>query len=99
MVRSLPSVMSKPEYIIPVQIGDRLDLLVETIGSSGNGIIRHQGYTLFIPGGLPGDRVQLEISKITPRFGVARILERLEDSRTSVTESRWSLNCASSPTA
>ena len=76
--------MSKPEYIIPVQIGDRLDLLVETIGSSGNGIIRHQGYTLFIPGGLPGDRVQLEISKITPRFGVARILERLEDSRDRV---------------
>ena len=69
--------MAKAQHTIPVKVGDRLELNVETQGSSGDGICRHEGYTLFVPGGLPGDKVMGEISKTTPRFGVAKVLERL----------------------
>ena len=62
--------MAKTNNIIPVKTGDRLELTIETQGASGDGICRHEGYTLFVPGGLPGDHVMGEISKITPRFGV-----------------------------
>ena len=69
--------MAKPQHEIPVAPGDRLDIDVETQGASGDGIGRTAGYTLFLPGGLPGDRVRAEVVKTTPRFGVGRILEIL----------------------
>ncbi len=72
--------MAKPERKIPVSIGDRLELDVNSQGSSGDGISRYEGYTLFVPDALPGDRVIAEITKTTPRFGVARVLERLQAS-------------------
>jgi 23S rRNA (uracil1939-C5)-methyltransferase len=72
--------MAKPSHTIPVKVGDALELTVETQGSSGDGICRHEGYTLFVPDGLPGDKVAGEIIKVTPRFGVVKVLERLEPS-------------------
>ena len=76
--------MAKTKSIIPVKTGDRLELTIETQGSSGDGICRHQGYTLFVPGSLPGDRVMGEISKTTTRFGVVRVLERLQPSESRI---------------
>lgn len=70
--------MTQSKKEIPVQCGDTLELVVETLASSGDGIARHEGYTVFVPEGLTGDRVQAEIIKVTPRFGVAKVLERLE---------------------
>ncbi len=72
--------MAKPQHTLPVTTGDRLELTVETQGASGDGICRHQGYTLFVPGGLPGDKVLGEIAKTTPRFGVAQVIEMLTPS-------------------
>ncbi|MBI5427691.1 MAG: 23S rRNA (uracil(1939)-C(5))-methyltransferase RlmD [Nitrospinae bacterium] len=72
--------MGKPKYIPPVKIGDRLELSVETLASSGDGLTHCQGYALFVPPGLPGDRVLGEVVRVTPRWGVARAVERLQDS-------------------
>lgn len=72
--------MAKKQYNIPVKGGDRLPLTVDTLASSGDGIARHEGYTIFIPGGLTGDRVMAHIVKTTPRFAVARVVERIESS-------------------
>ena len=55
--------MPKEKHIIPVQRGDRLELTVETLASSGDGLCRHEGYTLFVPTALPGDVVRCEIVK------------------------------------
>ena len=49
--------MAKLKLKIPVKKGDRLELEVETLASSGDGLCHYKGYTLFIPNGLPGDRV------------------------------------------
>ena len=73
--------MAKVKYQIPVKNGEQVELIVETQGSSGDGICRHQGYTLFVPGGLPGDRVSTVVKKTTPRFGVVEIRQRLEASK------------------
>ena len=73
--------MAKLKLNIPVKRGDRLELDVETLASSGDGLCRHEGYTLFTPGGVPGDKVLGKVIKITPRFGVVDVLKRIELSK------------------
>ena len=68
--------MAKQKHIIPVRNGEKLELTVDSQGSSGDGICRYEGYTIFVPGGLPGDQVFAEVIKTTPRFGVTRVIER-----------------------
>ncbi len=70
--------MAKLKLNIPVKKGDRIELDVETLASSGDGLCRHEGYTLFTPGGLPGDRVRGKVIKTTPRFGVVDVFERTQ---------------------
>ncbi|MFQ5483291.1 MAG: TRAM domain-containing protein, partial [Nitrospinaceae bacterium] len=69
--------MTKPTAEnIPVRTGDRLELTVERLNSSGDGIAKKEGYILFLPEALPGDQVRAEVVKTTPRFGVASVVER-----------------------
>jgi len=65
--------MAKLKLNIPVKKGDRLELDVETLASSGDGLCRYEGYTLFTPGGLPGDKIVGKVVKTTPRFGVMKM--------------------------
>jgi 23S rRNA (uracil1939-C5)-methyltransferase len=65
---------------IPVKIGDQIELVVEAMASSGDGIARHDGYTIFLPSGILLDRVKAEISKTTPRFANAKIIEIIQSS-------------------
>ena len=59
--------MAKRKLNIPVKRGDLLELDVETLASSGDGLSHHEGYTLFTPGGIPGDHVKGKVIKITPQ--------------------------------
>ena len=68
--------MAKQKHIIPVSPGEKLRLTIDSQGSSGDGICKYKGYTLFAPGGLPGDQVFVEVIKITPRFGVTRVIKQ-----------------------
>ena len=68
--------MAKQKHIIPVRSGQKIELTVVNQGSSGDGVCKHKGYTLFVPGALPGDEVFVEVIKVTPRFGVTRVIER-----------------------
>ena len=77
--------MPKEKQTIPVNIGDHVELRVETLASSGDGLCRHEGYTLFVPTGLPGDVARCEIVKSTRRFGVAPAVEFYEKSADRVT--------------
>ncbi|MBI3600350.1 MAG: 23S rRNA (uracil(1939)-C(5))-methyltransferase RlmD [Nitrospinae bacterium] len=72
--------MAKSKFVIPVKCGARLDLTVEDIASSGDGISRYNGYTLFIPNAIGGDRVFAEVIKTTPRFGVTRLIKLITPS-------------------
>jgi 23S rRNA (uracil1939-C5)-methyltransferase len=65
---------------IPVKNGDQFELVVEAMASSGDGICRHDGYTIFLPSGILQDRVVAEIIKTTPRFATARTKEIVQPS-------------------
>ena len=72
--------MAKQKHTIPVRPGAKLELTVDSQGSSGDGICKYEGYTIFTPGGIPGDKVFAEVIKTTPRFGVTRLIKRLSPS-------------------
>jgi 23S rRNA (uracil1939-C5)-methyltransferase len=60
--------------------GDQLDLTVDTIAFGGAGVARHDGYVVFVQGGIPGDTVRVEIGKAKRAYAEARVLEVLEPS-------------------
>ncbi len=72
--------MEKEKLIIPVKRGERLNLTVENLASSGDGICEYKGYTLFLPGFVTGDKVLAKVAKITPRFGVCRVAKLISPS-------------------
>jgi len=67
-----PSVPVKPngEYIAEV-VG---------LGHEGEGVGRVDGFTLFIPGALPGERVRVRAAQVKKQYGRAELLEVLKPS-------------------
>ena len=57
--------------------GELLELEVDSLAFGGRGVARIGGYVVFVAGGLPGDRVQAEITKAKSRFAEARTVELL----------------------
>ena len=49
--------------------------VVEAIGAGGEGIIRHEGITFFVPACLPGEKVVFKVLKIKGSVGDGKIEE------------------------
>jgi 23S rRNA (uracil1939-C5)-methyltransferase len=52
----------------PVRIGEELELRIDSLAYGGNGVARHDGFVVFVRGGLPGDRVQARVTKVKRGF-------------------------------
>ncbi|TVY08662.1 23S rRNA (uracil(1939)-C(5))-methyltransferase RlmD [Paenibacillus cremeus] len=50
------------------------------IGHDGEGVGRVNGFTLFIPGALPGEKVRVKALKLKKQYGYAKLLQVLEAS-------------------
>jgi len=57
--------------------GELVEVEVDSLAFGGRGVARHEGYVLFVAGGLPGDRVRAEVTKDKRRFAEARVVELL----------------------
>ena len=55
--------------------GQEVEVTVDRLAYGGNGVARHDGYVLFVPGTLPGDRVRVQVTKRKRAYGEARLLE------------------------
>jgi 23S rRNA (uracil1939-C5)-methyltransferase len=58
--------------------GDELELRVDALAYGGNGVARLDGYVLFVPATVPGDRIRARVTKRKRGYGEARMLELLE---------------------
>jgi len=56
--------------------GDLLVLDVTDLAFGGEGVARAGGFVVFIPGAVPGDRVEARLTQVRPRYGRAE-LERV----------------------
>lgn len=51
--------------------------VTDAIGSNGEGIIRHEGVTFFVPACLPGEKVRFKVLKIKGNIGYGKVEEVL----------------------
>lgn len=55
-------------------------LVIESVAAGGDGIGKFSGKVVFVPGAVPGDMVDVELTMDKPRFARARLLEVVEPS-------------------
>ena len=60
--------------------GEVLSLTIDDLAFGGEGVGRADGYVVFVPGGLPGDRLQVRLVQVRSRFGRGIIETVLEPS-------------------
>ncbi|WP_309121589.1 23S rRNA (uracil(1939)-C(5))-methyltransferase RlmD [Paenibacillus sp.] len=62
---------------LPVALHDVIELDIVGLAHEGEGVGRHEGFTLFVPGALPGERVRARATELRKNFGRAELLEVL----------------------
>lgn len=61
-------------------LGQEIDLTIERLGINGEGVGRWQGFTIFVFGALPGEKIRARIYEARKTFARAEILEHQETS-------------------
>lgn len=70
----------KGKHITPVRKNDEVIADIVGISHTGEGVGRVEGFTLFIRGALPKERVKAKVLKVKKQYGYAKLLEVLEPS-------------------
>jgi 23S rRNA (uracil1939-C5)-methyltransferase len=65
---------------IPVNRNDYIDVVFEDLTHDGAGVAKVDGYPLFIPNGLPGEKAKVKVIKAGKGYGIARLIELYEKS-------------------
>ncbi len=60
-----------------IEKNDIICAVTDAIGSNGEGIIRHEGITFFVPACLPGEKVRFKVLKIKGNIGYGKVEEIL----------------------
>jgi 23S rRNA (uracil1939-C5)-methyltransferase len=53
--------------------GDLLTVDVTDLAFGGEGVARVGGFVVFVPGGVPGDRLDVRLTEVRPRYGRGRV--------------------------
>jgi len=64
----------------PVREGDVLSVVIDNVAFGGEGVARHEGFVLFVPFTVPGERVRCRVTEVRRGFGRAELLEVEEPS-------------------
>jgi len=66
---------------IPVEKNESIVLDIVSIGETGEGIGRPDGFTVFVHGAIPGDQVKAKIIKVKKTFAIGRLEEIITASK------------------
>ncbi|MEE3350039.1 MAG: 23S rRNA (uracil(1939)-C(5))-methyltransferase RlmD [Candidatus Gastranaerophilaceae bacterium] len=68
-----------------MQTGELYNVIVEKLSNLGTGIVRVDGFVVFIDGACPDDKLKIKISKVNKTFANAEIAEIIEPSKYRIT--------------
>jgi len=64
--------------MIPVEKNKIYEMQIDALGSNGEGIGRIDGYTVFVEGALPSEKIRVLIVKVKKNYGYGKLMEILE---------------------
>ncbi|MCK8816049.1 23S rRNA (uracil(1939)-C(5))-methyltransferase RlmD [Natroniella sulfidigena] len=64
----------------PIKVGEEIIIELEDLATGGDAVGRVDGFVIFIPGGIPGETVKVEITQVKKSYGRAKIIEVIEQS-------------------
>src|SRR5438874_175340 len=64
----------------PVRAGDLVEAAIEALPLGPDSVARANGYVLFVPGGIPGERATVRVTEAGKRFGRGEIVSVLDPS-------------------
>src|SRR5712691_9491648 len=64
----------------PVKTGELVEALVEALPLGPDSVARARGYVLFVPGGVPGERISVRVTETGKSWGRGEIVSVLEPS-------------------
>jgi len=59
----------------PVEEGKEYEVDIKEISRRGEGIARIEGFVVFVPNTKAGDHVKVKVTKVSPRFASAEIVQ------------------------
>jgi 23S rRNA (uracil1939-C5)-methyltransferase len=68
----------------PVHKGEELDLRVDSLAYGGSGVGRHDGFVVFVRGGVPGDTVRARVTKVKRGFAEGVVTDLIAPSASRV---------------
>ncbi|HXX87569.1 MAG TPA: TRAM domain-containing protein [Candidatus Acidoferrum sp.] len=63
----------------PVKENQELEVVIDDIGSQGDGIAKLQGFLIFVPGSKVGERVKVRIASVGGKFAAAERITHMEE--------------------
>ncbi len=69
---------------LPIKKNETYEMLIEDLGSNGEGIGRIEGFTVFVEGALIGEEVSVLIMKLKKQFAFGKLVEILKPSEERV---------------
>ena len=66
--------------ILPVQKNEYIEVIFEDLTHDGAGVAKVEGYPLFVPNGLPGEKAKIKVIKVNKGYGFGRLMEITEAS-------------------
>ncbi|MBQ5413230.1 MAG: TRAM domain-containing protein, partial [Schwartzia sp.] len=65
---------------IPVTKGQSIEINIERLGTGGEGVGRVDGFTVFVQGALPGEKVEAVIEVVKKNYASGRLLRIIRES-------------------
>lgn len=65
---------------LPVQKNDYIEAVFEDLTHDGAGVAKVDGYPIFVPNGLPGEKAKIKVIKVNKGYGFGRLIEIIEPS-------------------
>lgn len=64
----------QPRTTAPVNVGDELDVTIESVGAKGDGVTKKEGFVIFVPGVQKGDNVRIKITRVLRKVGFGEVV-------------------------
>lgn len=69
---------------VPVQEGERYEIELDDLAYGGDAVGRIENFAIFVSGGIPGEKVMIEVTEVKKNYGRGKIIQIIEPSPSRV---------------